>query len=904
MAKVQGRILAAESGEPIGFAEVALIPVDTLMKRLGTLTNSDGTFLIEAPPGRYTVQMRALSYARKRIEGVVLEAGKVTPVSTALQPQAIQQEEVVVEATLRRSTDAGLLTARRKAATVGDAVSAEQVRRTPDKDAAEVLRRVTGLSVSDGKYVFVRGLGERYSSTEVDGVRIASPEQNKRVVPLDLLPANLLDRIVVQKTYTADRPGEFGGGDIQVHTRDFPGSRTLRVTVGQGYAEGVTSRGHLSYASTRSDVWGFGSGGRRIPREVYELGSGRPLSDDSDPALGLPIATLAQIGRAFTNVWTPTAQHTVPNGNYSAVYGDEYRVLGHPLGLVSSWSFSRSFDHQQSSARFFGDRADTNSDFNVSRTTEYVQLGGVSALSYRLSPRHTVHVRGLFTNNADDEVRTYEGIDHIGVDPFTGGPLRLRATRLQYTQRWVSTGALEGDHEFQHLAGTRLDWTLSLSGARRQQPDRRETIYNRFGPRYVFGKASREFADLRDRGHGVTATATVPYSLGALGKAKLVLGYGYDDKDRANFCRRFDMQPGRTGSGTRTPEQIFADSNFTGGEYGAYVVENNTLSVDNYRAKQFLRAGYVSTDVPFGARFRGTFGVRVEQSTQTIESFDLFFPTIITQYGRIANTDWLPSVNLTLAATDAVNLRIGASRTLSRPDLNEMATGRALEYVNGYMVGGNPHLQRAQIDNYDVRVEAFPSLSEVLAIGAFYKYLRHPIEQVIQGGSPNILIPRNSDYGRDYGMELEARAGLDRLWGRLRGLRMNANTTFIRSRVKLQEQVTKLGSQDHPLQGQAAYLVNVALAYTSRAGHVDATILMGLSGKKLVELSEGTLGDVYEQPSGNLDATVVMSPGYNLTFKLAARNLLDPKLQWLHGGLEESAWRKGRSYSIAVSCPS
>src|SRR5262249_23360222 len=245
---------------------------DTTMRRVGGLTNADGTFLLEAAPGRYSLQIRALSYTRKRIDGIVVEAGRLLPFSTALTPEAIRQEEVVVEANLRRNTERSMLAARQKAVTVGDAVSAEQVRKSPDKDAAEVLRRVTGLSISEGKYVFVRGLGERYSSTEVDGVRIASPEQNKRVVPLDLLPANLLENIVVQKTYTADRPGEFGGGDVQVHTKDFPGKRTWSLSISQAYSADVTFGRQLTYQGSPGDIFGFGNNARRIPDLVNAMG--------------------------------------------------------------------------------------------------------------------------------------------------------------------------------------------------------------------------------------------------------------------------------------------------------------------------------------------------------------------------------------------------------------------------------------------------------------------------------------------------------------------------------------------------------------------------------------------------------------------------------------------------------
>ncbi|HXS81289.1 MAG TPA: TonB-dependent receptor plug domain-containing protein, partial [Methylomirabilota bacterium] len=270
--RVQGRVLAADTHEPVAFADVLLIPADTTLARVGGLTNVDGTFTIEAVAGTYAVQVRALSYARKLFENVVLADSGVVALNADLSPEAIMQKEVLVEAKAKLNTETGVLTERRKAGTVGDAVSAEQVRRSGDRNAADVLRRVTGLSVSDGKYVYVRGLGERYSSTEVDGVRIASPEQNKRVVPLDLVPASLLENVVVQKTYTADRPGEFGGGDVEVRTKDFPGKRTWAFSISQGIESGVTFQDRMTYTSTAADIFGFGAGARALPGAITEIG--------------------------------------------------------------------------------------------------------------------------------------------------------------------------------------------------------------------------------------------------------------------------------------------------------------------------------------------------------------------------------------------------------------------------------------------------------------------------------------------------------------------------------------------------------------------------------------------------------------------------------------------------------
>ena len=899
--KIQGRIVGTDNGEPIGFADVLLLPADTTLKRVGGMTNADGTFLLEAAPGRYTLQIRALSYATKRVEGITLVAGALLPFNTALAPQAIQQDEIVVEAKARQNTEASLLSARKKAASVGDAVSAEQVRRSPDKDAAEVLRRVTGLSVADGKYVFVRGLGERYSSTEVDGVRIASPEQNKRVVPLDLVPANLLDHIVVQKTYTSDRPGEFGGGDVQVRTKDFPGQRTWSFSISQGFAEGTTFEDRRSYASTRADIFGFGADARGIPGMV----SGVPISPQGS-------ATNLDMAKSFRNLWSTNSVRANPNGAYSATYGDELKLFGHPLGLVQSWSLSRSFDRQDESQRFFqGSATDTLYDYAVTRWTESVQLGGLSALSYRISPRHSLHLRGLCTNSADDEVRVYEGQDHNYQEATSGTWQVHRNTRLLYVQRSVLSGALEGKHELSRLLGVSLDWKLGRSSARRQQPDRRELTYDR---RYWYegdtahwvlsSLGRRDYGDLRDNGSGVTINGSLPYRLGRLGNGKVVLGYDRQSKKRDNFYRRFNLYPNRLSDFEAPPDSIFKPEGFDGSSYSGYLEDGTyndpLVGLDNYRASQRVSAGYLSVDVPFGRRARGNFGVRLESGFQDVESFALFNPGVVLQEGMLDDTDWLPSGNVTWGFTDAFNLRLAASRTVSRPDLNELSPSPFLEYVGGMMVRGNPDLERATLDNYDIRLEAFPGLSEVLAAGFFFKRLHQPIEQTIVGGTPLLLIPRNSARGRNLGVELEARSGLGRLSPRLSRFSVNANASFISSEVELPSSVSKLGSENHPLQGQADYLVNGALSYSSSRG-MDLSILFNATGKRLRTLAVDPLPDVYQQPTTSLDATLNLPALRSWRFKLAAKNLLDQRIQQLQGDREVSGFRSGRSYSIAAA---
>jgi hypothetical protein len=877
--KLQGKLLAADSGEPIGFADVLLVPVDTTMNKVGGLTNTDGTFLLVAPAGRYTLQLRALSYARKRVEGIVLEDGQLLPFTTTLAPEAIQQQEIVVEATAKQNTDASMLATRRKASTVGDAVSAEQMRRAPDKNAGDVLRRVTGISVSDGKYVFVRGMGERYNSTEVDGVRVVSPEQNKRVVPMDLFPAALLDNIVVQKAWSADRSGEFSGGDVQVHLKDFPGKRSWSMSLSQGITEGTTFHDHLSYASSNADLFGFGAASRGIPGALHTIVRGRTI-----PA-GL-----------FNNVWSPRNERTLPNGSYSLTYGDEFKLFGSPVGTIQSLTLSRSFDQRSEIQRFTDDGLFAKSRYDITRATESVQLGANASLNYRPTPSQVLRVRGLYTNKADDEVFTF-----MGPDP-NDGSFDRRSSKLTYVQRAIRYGTFEGQHELRWLGHSSLDWTLTRSDARRQQPDKREAQYIRVpidetNPgTWGLATGRREYGDLKENGWGTVAKLSLPYRLASLGQGRVVTGFDRQSRRRNNAYRRFDFAP-RIGGQDLPPESLYVAG-----------VTESTDPRDNYTADQLVEAGFVSLDLPLGKRLRGNLGLRREFSTQNVASHDLYSPAIVVSQGHTRNTDWLAGANFTLSLSEKLSLRAAASRTLNRADMDDLSPLPALDFVGDKIRIGNPRLRRARIANYDLRVEAFPGIGEVFAVGGFYKRLTDPIEPALFGTNGQLGIrPENSIGGRNIGLELEARTGLGRLAGFLRPFSLNSNLSLISSRID-SRQTTNRGNSTHPLVGQAPFLLNLGLTWVSPTGRSELTLLGSSVGRRLRELNQTYVNGAgdgipnLESPGiTTLDATASLTPFKGARLKLAAGNLLNRAIREMEGPLELRHFTTGRTYSCSLS---
>jgi outer membrane receptor protein involved in Fe transport len=877
--RVTGKLLSAESGEPIGYADVALVPVDPAQgTRVGTSTNADGSFVLEAAPGVYTLQGRAISYAPKSVAGILVIAGATKEVSLALASDAIPQEVVEVEAKAILNTEAALLSKQKKASSVGDAVSAEQVKRSPDRDAGDVLRRVTGTSLFEGKYVIVRGMSERYSSTEMDGVRIASPEQNKRVVPLDMIPSAFLENIIVQKTYTADRPGEFGGGDVQITTKDFPGRRMVNLTLGSGYDEATSFRGVMGYAGGAGDAFAAGAGSRAIPAELARLIGGQRLSNNVERA---PYDTVAMIGQSFKNQWSPTSLHNAVPGNFLLSFGDQVELYGRTFGVVASVGASHNDGRVDGRERLYEGSADGLQYDYASRTyTRSALFSMLGGLSYRINPSSTITLKGTQARSADDETRSYFGLN-------TSQSSNFEVTRLRYLERVISSLALDGRHEFPQFHRAKLAWTASLTSATRAEPDRREVFYRQgvdengapTEPLYFY-RAERDWGELRDDGKGLNAKLTLPVRLPVLAgrEAHVDVGGSLQRKVRNSTYRRFDFGNNAFDIDPTAPaESLFKDSEWTSGGFPRAYVSENTQPEDSYRARQGTDAAFLSADLPATKALRAILGARVEHGTQRATTYNLFTNETVAQ-ATLDDWDILPTANLVYTLDDRTNLRFAVARTLSRPDLRELTPGRTLNFFSGYQDIGNPDLQRASIWNFDLRFETYPGMNELFAIGGFYKSFAHPIEkQIVTGGSDRLLQPQNSDRGRNYGLEFDARAALARIDPRLEHFYATANGSLIASKITLEQQTTLTTSPEHPLQGQSNFLANVGLGY-ALPGRIDATVLVAAVGKRLYALGiQPVSQDIYEQPTTTLDAVVNWVPRPNWRLKLAGKNLTNQK---------------------------
>ena len=920
---IAGKIFSSETGEPLGYANVLYTRTDVAGGATqGIISKGDGSFRINAVPGTYRIEGHYIAYARLEVTEVVVEPGKFTVVDLALTSEAIQVETVKITAKEIRNTDASLLAKQKKAPAVSDGISSEQIQQTSDNSAAEVVNRVTGLSVVGGKYVFVRGLGERYSSTQLNGSTVGSPEPNRRVVPLDIFPSGLLDKVVVQKTYTPDKPGEFGGGLVDITTLDFPANQAWGLKVGTGRNTITTGEVFATYPGGSSTDWlGFSNGSRAMPDLVTELASDRPvrLGSVTNPD-AFTAGEIEEMGRSFNKYWSPTTKTGPPKYDFAAAYGNEIQMFGKDLGFVGSVTLDNSFNSYDYVDSTFESRgADGNlnvaNGFDARRSTAQTLLGALGSAGYRLSAGNTLRLRGLYTRSSDDDVRVVEGVT---------ADLPIRRTRLRYVERGLLTATGGMEHNLRWLANSTFDWQFEYSEAERNEPDRREYTYElrdrtdedgnpiqvyELSRRSATQSYTRYYEYTNDYNRGATANYSLPFTQWQGLESSVKVGGAFQNKDRRSTIRRFAFAPPQFGDYdfTASPESLLVDENI-GGTAGTFRLEELTRPNDGHVARQDVAAGYAMVDVPLARRLRLITGARVEESEQEVVTGSQVVGAD-PEVTALTTTDVLPSANLTVQLHSTTNLRLAYSRTLNRPDLRELSTQEYYDFDKDRRYVGNPELTRALLQNYDVRLEFFPGASEVVAVSGFYKDLEDPIEYaafVATGSNESTYQPYNIEGGTLLGAEIELRTSLARIAAPLGNFGLNTNLALIDSEAKVGD-VGEGTSTERPLTGQSPYTFNFGVFFSTNARQwepsryrFDAALLFNTFGERLEAVGVQGMPDIYEMPRSTLDMTAAFFFGGGARLKASFGNLTNSEVRYEQDGQINELREVGRSFSLSI----
>lgn len=928
-----GRVTNAENGSPLAFANLMLsrlaAPGDTVGTPAGgALTKTDGSYRIVVPPGTWKLVASFVSFDQKRITDIGVAAGQAVSLDFGLVPTAMRLQTVTVTALRIENSEEAVLAQQRRSGAVSDGVSAAQISRTTDNNAAEVLQRVTGVSIIGNKYVYVRGLGERYSSTTVNGVSIGTPEPNKRVVPLDLFGAGLLDNLVVQKTYTPDHSADFGGGVVNINTRDFPGREIRSFTISSAFNARTTGKDFLAYEGGSSDWLGFDDGTRDLPGMIDRIARDQKIVTRGVGGVGFSPDTIALLGDSFKNIWTRRSKSAFPAYSFSGSYGNEATLFGRQLGFLGAVSMSNGFSTYRSEQVFYkSDQGTLTAETSHRATTSEASTlwGAIGNASYRVNDFNTLAVRTMYNRSSEDQMRTYQGYDYS----ITRA---LRNTRLKYVERGMLASSVSSSSYLTFLGNATLDLRYSYSRADRDEPDRREYTYQEnplieddeiVGSVWVIRRDTdtgftRMYGSMDEEERTPEANLTLPFKQWNRLESKVKIGALVKNKDRDSRWRRFAFRaPSWSARQWQTIGSLPADSLMSEGRIGGtpkyFTLEEQTLADgnnwDNYKAHTDITAAYAMVDMPLTRNLRAVAGARLEKATVKVDSYDPFRRGIDfnAPHSEIENSDILPAVNLTYAVRENANVRAAYSATVSRPDYRELSHFVIKDYVSGYQEIGNPGLKRAKIHSFDVRGETFPNASELLAGSLFYKRMLDPIEKIIRLTQGNgTYMPVNGEYANVLGGEIEARLALGRLTGRLDSFGFSGNLTLVHSKAKLPPNIGSEQNKERPLEGQSPYVFNTGVFYTSPKGATSASLLYNVFGKRLANVGVGESPNVYEQPKHTIDVT--LSHRFRaFRVKLSMENILDDDTLFTQKGNADPEERtvsrveRGRSLSLAIS---
>ncbi len=902
LGRISGRIVDEETARPLSLAQISVPSLNT-----GTLSDVDGHWTLQAvPAGTYDMVARLIGYSSKTVTGVLVVSGENATIDISLPPQAIELNDLTVTVADQRGTASAVLQNRQTAPAVTDAISREQIADSPDSDAAAALARVPGVSIVDKKFVFVRGLGERYGNTTLDGAVMPSPIADRKAVPLDLVPASFIENVSTSKSYLPRQPADYAGGLVQIETRRVPGESFFKIGFGGGMETATTGKSGLGYAGSGLDFLGIDDGLRALPDL---LPADAPVNRRNFSS-----AELEAIGEAFAPGWAGTPRDLPFGRSGELAFATEIPLGAKDLGLLATAHWDDSWNRREGYVeRVFASSglADPEVDYGGDQSARAVTLGGLLNMDYTLAASHRISFNGLLNRVTEDQSRILEGFN---LDSNTN----QRNTRIQYVENSLVQGRLSGKHYFNAFGGTTAEWKAAYSRAGRYEPNTREVLYRESNGVFLWDNfiqsGSIFHQDLTE--DAINLNVDIQFPIRVNGRAGTIeVGASTLTRDRDVLSRRFRFIPNRSIANevrASSPDQIFSPENIGPGPR-QFEIQEATFRPDNYVADQTTTGAYLMADFELLPRLRFAGGARIERSRQVVEPRDVFTLGVEPLTGaELDNTDFVPGATLTWAASDRVNLRAAASRTLARPEFRELAPFSFADFAGGYLVVGNPVLQPSRITNFDLRWEWFPGPGAVIAVSGFYKNFRDPIEEVVFPSSEFIKSWLNAGTANNIGTEFELRSDLRFLSESFENFALNLNVTLVDSEVETGSvaQIFVPGSgpleidvvgQKRRLQGQSPYVVNAGANWASPSSRTSVSLLFNRFGRRISQVGTQFLESVFEEGRNQFDLVVEQGIGSRISAKLSATNLFAADYRFTQAGDLLRGWQPGRAFSLGMT---
>ena len=867
---------------------------------LGTASDVNGAFTIAGvPAGSFTVEVSCMSYAKMKVSDVKIQSGRTTPLNVVLEEDAHQLQGVTVTATYNKASATGLYAKQKSMVAMSDGISADMIKKTSDSNVAQVLRRVSGVTIEGGKFINVRGMGERYNNVELNGTTLPSTEPNRRNFAFDIIPSNLVDNVTISKTFTPDMQGEFTGGMVNVSTLSIPHSQVLSFSVGTGF--NTVSTGKAFY------------GARRLGGD-YFLGNNKErnwfgrdwVNDTYNGYINNDLKKANEMNARIPNHWGMRKYTGAPTQNYAFTFGRPFTLKnGDRLGFI----LSATYRHEENASNMFPSKFRKYEEYLLQGDSYKfaTAVGAIVNIGYEHG-NHKVTWSNLFNNRFTQSNMMRVTFDDSGGNQYLeqySSPMRnvLWQTRLEGSHRfggdvWTLTWFADfnqtsrGQHDDRYMRGGIKGYTQGMAYEDMMvewEPTNGKTAFD-------LGMGHIMYNNLKETKKNIGLNLSRAFVLMG-NKQVLKAGYWFTFR-RADYSQQY-LTPlyGYGVSDAHTEgqlvEQVYSSDNFKNGTFTYKFGGQYGPTIDYYKGRQNLHAAYLMGDFSFFKKLHVTGGVRMEKSNMSSRSYFLDRKTALPKDSTVAvdKTDFLPAITLVYNFTPNINLRAAYGKTLARPDFRELTRYSYYNVADRMDMGGFP-LENSYVHNYDVRAEWYPEAGEVLSLGFFYKKFKKPIEVITYmtsaGNYTGIVF--NLEGATAKGLEFNMRKSFGFLapTSFLKDLYLTGNVTWLSGNVsynldRLVANANGLGgsvgndafkdsNRKRPLLGMAPFIVNAGLTYTG--SWYGASLNFGTTGRRIVTAGADEASDEYENSRALLDLQLSVKPLKNLEVKFNAGDIL------------------------------
>ncbi|MEM1080552.1 MAG: TonB-dependent receptor [Pseudomonadota bacterium] len=908
-----GRVVSSEDGAPIAAARlfVSGTPVEAR-------TDEDGVFVIELPAGEYSVSVLHSQFATRTIDQVVVGVDQQTQRDFELPPAGLELAEFVVIEPFIEGSLTAVAALRRESTAVTDVISAEQISRAGDGDVGSALKRVTGLTLVGGEFVYVRGLGERYSSVLLNGANLPSPDPTRRVLPMGLFPTDIISQIVVQKTSDASMPGTFGGGTVQMSTLGFPEELLFNISLGTGYNTESTWQDGLTYDGGGRDWTGYDDGTRDVPPlldDVIGDGTFLRVRNRFNPE-GVEPEELELIGEELAGVtdYGNRTKELPADRSFGISLGNSFKLGSNiSTGFLASIQYADEW-RQRNEAR--NDYAATNAglelrnDFLVARTLRNIDFSAFVNTGIDFGDWTSLGVNLMLLRQSEDEVEIQDG---------TQEAQRFRRIQHEWTENELLNVQLLGEHRVPKI-DTQITWQYSQGTATREDPNVVEYRRDDGDGDGVFtfsrrGDSNSQFwANVDDDLSDWSIQARQPLPEWGPVLFTPSIGAGETIRDRVAGRRSFSYSGPVAGGDDELPQNDLLTPDFIGPD--GLQLREDTQATDNFIAEQELTTYFAMLETNIFDKVQVVAGVRFEDNFQQIVTENLSSPDAPPIISLIDEQDELWSGSITWQTSEDIQLRFGYSETLSRPDLREISPAPFVDPILDLRTVGNPDLLVTSIENYDARIEYYFNETDSISLAYFVKDLTNPIEKTVSAGASGTTIFLQNALGADVeGWEIDLYRGLGFVneWGWLDSIRMGwirrmglehfylaANYADIETSVELDPDSGNQTNLNRALEGASPWVINAQIGYSSPNDAVEWTLLFNSFGERISRA--GALGqpDIFEEPFDQLDFVARYNFKDYWSVKLELENILDSKIEFTQGGLPTRTFKPGVTIGLGL----